>query len=644
MGIGGLWTYCKDNLPSCGQRVDLVQVAKHRGGIILLVDYYSFEFLVIEKLWSIMNRTTDNPYLKYSGGEYHTLNDYVTKFTQDLKSLGIELEFVVDGAQGTSPEVLDTKTPVWKRRYAQYLKDQRHIISMLNGEIEVHNLRCSLQPVLLTMQLLATLKACGCTVHCVSEEADRFIALKLQTDPRAFAVLSNDTDFCVFEGGAMIYSQMFDMCKNIKLMPRTLLPMKPSKLMCQVVSAEKFQNHQQMIEFSIMAGNDTTKPFKKKLNRLLDGPQSIQNVARWVKFYECVENHPKYIQIQAECPSLQVAVETSRAFFTLADVASGEPSHSIAALLSRGMRQGTFHSSLLAMHNGVYWATVNIEQPSLCGKTAEAALTELRKRIYRMVLPEDVVTVTEYGIDQTSQHFTPIRVKYVLRFLLFLTMNPLDAISLLKRTCLLREIVHDDLVPGSDHLYFQVDVDQYRSVPSILSICPEEVQGNLQHFERIITHQEDGSTKSWFERYGRRTGFLCHILRYFLLLNRKHNLLITEDEFCALFAVVFGSSDERWHQGLRLKPSPRCATISTWFQNVYLYAHRLLGGILYLSAEFPTPADIFSGAVWNSFYACRNCEEMPPSAVSRCKNDMDQTASFRENRVILKEIVDDLFG
>ncbi|XP_067658821.1 uncharacterized protein [Haliotis asinina] len=602
MGVGGLWSYCKENLRSCGQIVDLVQVAKKRGGIILLVDYYSFEFLIIEKVWSIMDSTSDNPYLRHSGGEYQTLHNYVTKFTQDLKSLGIELEFVLDGAQGTSPEVLDTRTPVWKKRYTKYVKDQGRIIGMLNGEKETHGMRCSLQPVLLTMQLLFTLKACGCTVHCVSEEADRLIALRLQTDQRAFAVLSNDTDFCVFKGGAMIYSQMFDIYKNIKLMPETLLPRKPKKLMCQVVSAERvrtslgFQNHQQMIEFSIMAGNDTTKPYMKHLNHLLDGPRSLQNVARWVKSYECVENHPKYMQIQ--CPGLRAAVETSRAFFTLADVAPREPSHPIAALLSTGMRLGTFHSSLLAMHNGVYWATVNIEQPSLCGKTAEAALAELRKRIYRMLLPEDVNTVIEYGIDQISQHFTPIR----------------------------------------------VDVHQYRTVPSILSICAEDVERNVQHFERIITHQEDGSTKSWFERYGRRTGFLCHILRYFLLLNWKQNLLITEDEFCALFAVVFGTRDERWYQRLGIKPSPRCVTISTWFQNIYLYAHRLLGEVLYLSAEFPTPADIFSGAVWNSFYACCNCKEMPTSDFSRCKDEMDQTLASGENRVILKEIVNDLFG
>ncbi|XP_048241154.1 uncharacterized protein LOC124144958 isoform X2 [Haliotis rufescens] len=358
----------------------------------------------------------------------------------------------------------------------------------------------------------------------------------------------------------------------------------------------QLQNLRQMIEFSIMAGNDITKPFMNQLSRLLEGSRSIPNVTRWVQTYGFVENHPKYKQIQ--CPSLQAAVERSRAFYTLAAVELDEPSNPIAALLGRGMTLGTFHSSLLAMHNGVYWETVHIEQPSLCGKTAETALAELRKRIYRMVLPEDVNTVTEFGISPTNQHFTGI----------------------------------------------QVDVDQYRSVPSMLNICPGEVQENLQHFERIITHQEVASTKSWFEDYGRRTGFLCHILRYFLLLNWKQNLFITQDEFCALFAVVFGSRNERWHQGLRIKPSPRSATISAWFQNVYLHAHRLLGGVLYLSDEFPTPADIFSGAVWNSYYAYRKSEDMPTPAFSRCKNEIDQTVSSMENRDMMKEIVNGVFG
>lgn len=125
MGVGGLWTYCKDNLPSCGQRVDLVQVAKQRHGIVLLVDYYSFEFLIIEKFWSTLSRATGNPYLKHSGGEYHTLNEYITKFIKDLKSLGIELEFVLDGAQGTSPEVLDMRTPVWKKTVCSVCEESK---------------------------------------------------------------------------------------------------------------------------------------------------------------------------------------------------------------------------------------------------------------------------------------------------------------------------------------------------------------------------------------------------------------------------------------------------------------------------------------------------------------------------------------
>ncbi|KAK7486146.1 hypothetical protein BaRGS_00022612 [Batillaria attramentaria] len=45
MGIRGLLSVILDRKSECSQTVDLIQVAKERGGIEILVDFYSFRAL-----------------------------------------------------------------------------------------------------------------------------------------------------------------------------------------------------------------------------------------------------------------------------------------------------------------------------------------------------------------------------------------------------------------------------------------------------------------------------------------------------------------------------------------------------------------------------------------------------------------------
>lgn len=70
----------------------------------------------------------------------------------------------------------------------------------------------------------------------------------------------------------------------------------------------------------------------------------------------------------------------------------------------------------------------------------------------------------------------------------------------------------------------------------------------------------------WFDRYGRKNGFIVYLLRYFLLQNWGHNLHINDKEFLALTALVFGRPTEKQYQYISLRPTPRCVSIGTWFQ------------------------------------------------------------------------------
>ena len=47
MGIRGLLSHCLEHRQQCSNVVDLVEIAQQKGGIELLVDFYSFEHLLV---------------------------------------------------------------------------------------------------------------------------------------------------------------------------------------------------------------------------------------------------------------------------------------------------------------------------------------------------------------------------------------------------------------------------------------------------------------------------------------------------------------------------------------------------------------------------------------------------------------------
>ena len=55
MGIRGLLSYCLEHRQECVETVDLVEVAQQRQGIELLVDFYSFEHLLVRKFWKSLS-------------------------------------------------------------------------------------------------------------------------------------------------------------------------------------------------------------------------------------------------------------------------------------------------------------------------------------------------------------------------------------------------------------------------------------------------------------------------------------------------------------------------------------------------------------------------------------------------------------
>ncbi|KAH3810938.1 hypothetical protein DPMN_139337 [Dreissena polymorpha] len=69
-----------------------------------------------------------------------------------------------------------------------------------------------------------------------------------------------------------------------------------------------------------------------------------------------------------------------------------------------------------------------------------------------------------------------------------------------------------------------------------------------------------------FERYGRKNGFIVYLLRFFIVLNWGRYLHITNNEFLALVAMMFGKRQESHYQSMAKCPTVRCVTIGNWMQ------------------------------------------------------------------------------
>lgn len=242
MGVKGLLSHCLEQYSDCVQEFDLVSVARDRAGIEILVDYYSFQQFIVQKFWKSLSQVRQNEYVRIIGAEYGTLDEFISRLVKDLESLQIWLVFYVDGAKGSSPAAMEEKLDTWINRFDQEIGRLRDLLDVCREMRSMQDLpdSSSIRPVLLEPQLMRTLRRCGCEVHqCVSGEADLIIAKALASRQRAFAVLSNDSDFCIFRGSCFIPHDLFDLNNDLGLGKPSLFTKKPLRLTVGVIAESR---------------------------------------------------------------------------------------------------------------------------------------------------------------------------------------------------------------------------------------------------------------------------------------------------------------------------------------------------------------------------------------------------------------------
>ena len=240
MGVRGLLGYCLEHESECVKFVDIVEVAKEQGPIEILVDFYAFIHHIMQRFWKTMAAVDKNPMLM--GGEYAILDAYLTNLIIDLRSCRIHLVMYVDGAKGSSKTTMERKLQTWKDRRSQDMRKMRDNLDVIAGEKQITDM-CDdslILPVLLEIQIFETFKICKCkVVYCTAGEADYVLAQNLMIRPKAFAIFSNDSDFCIFENCQFIPCQLFDTNNDMKLGEMKRKPEKPQRLRVGVIHSHQ---------------------------------------------------------------------------------------------------------------------------------------------------------------------------------------------------------------------------------------------------------------------------------------------------------------------------------------------------------------------------------------------------------------------
>ncbi|XP_055864784.1 uncharacterized protein LOC106074410 [Biomphalaria glabrata] len=569
MGVHKLWSYVKQNKAETVAYVDLIELAKsYPEKMNILIDFYCFEHFLTEKFLASLGNVNDIDSLIYAGGEYKLMDRTLRCLILELRRVNIEPIFYLDGAKGSADISTKQKMQTWKNRYLDSQKGLKNVFFYLRGERPLTDVNLSrlTRPCLQEMQNVLTLQDLGCKMFLrVSGEADYMIAKDLMENQNAFCVLSNDTDFTIFPDSVLLPQDMFDLTLQLGQGLSSFEPRVPENLICGIIRTENVMNllklpdHRSLIEVAIIGGNDFTMPILSKHSTFMYHYKgNFQNLSSLINQSGSIEKCDFFGELMVKDENFRNAVQHSRQFYSLSLPDEEEPEKGYSFnVIADNIRLGKLPSTIVSMHRGIYWHRQILEDPGPDMPVAEQVLARLRAYIYKILLPHDKSYAVETG-----------------------------------RT--VRKLLTDVKV-------FKATDDR---IPSLAEVTKNTFSSNLKLFELIIQHQEFNENKceSYFKQFGIQLGFIGLLLRYFLCLNWNQNLYISPEEFYVLVAWILAEHDTFHYYKLRMKPSPRCMTMASWFQALYRNAYAFLGNILDVSNEFPSPRDMFSFSTWVALY------------------------------------------
>lgn len=210
MGVFGLTTYYTNNKELVSEKYDLVEEAsKDWEALEIVVDYISFIIELTIKSVELEQDGYTSRSLASSCGNYDIFKTLVSNIITKLRKCGIELVFFNDGAYGSDKANFARKFETVKGRYQSNIEVLTHIQDYCRGHAASRG--ALVVPPLTSKQMQYIIKELDCKMFHTPGEADLAIAKYLVENEKAFAVLGNDSDFCVLKGCRFIPDVWFDL-------------------------------------------------------------------------------------------------------------------------------------------------------------------------------------------------------------------------------------------------------------------------------------------------------------------------------------------------------------------------------------------------------------------------------------------------
>ena len=643
MGVRGLLGYILQHREECVEYIDLVERAREppyceNGGLEILVDYFCFEKWLYERL--LRGVAPDNLFARVCGGEYWVAHEGVQRLQQDLAAVNIRLVWIVDGSKGSSNRTWRRKLPTWKQRHSEDINRVNRALQMCAGLIAPleYTDDIGVRPTLLRFQILKSLREVGAEViQLAFGEADYTIAQALTMRSNAVAVLSNDSDFALFRDSVFVPFELFDIENDIGLNSSSsgVSQSRPLRLLVGAVSTLRvmkslhLKEWRQLVQVGMLSGVELTQgelprggDWLPKLGVRFGGgsamvlPQIADAVAN-APNGDAMKLEPVHSHLEHN-PRFRAACQEAEQYYGLlcSETEAQYLDHQLSHYLEAGVQEGRLPSQLIPPHLGFKWHQVLLEDLTPGHPVAAWAMQPIRERLYALLLDRKQTTqeVEEWGrgnrCEIERRRVRPAR----------------DA---------LKAAGQDGVNAARLHR-----VEPWRTESShtrILDACVGYLERNCSEKLRPA---------SLLRLYGSQRASVLMTLRYLLLLCWRRELWIQEKEFVALAAAVLGvdSVRPRWYSALGLRPSVRCVTISSWFQELANLVCCQIMSLLY--TEQPEPRGYFSGCVFTAFFmihAHTNGAPLTLEADSRRQIERDFDRAFRNCRQLISLLTEDIF-
>ena len=584
MGVKGLWWFLKKLVLDEGDdnkvfhSFDLVKEAsQHPDGLTLIVDFYPFEYWIMNQVHNdYFNEQCDkNPWLTISGGEYSCFGDYLVDLVKVFNKCGIKMVVVCSAGRCTSANQMEFKYARWLQTDIRDMKKVHDVLATLEDSDQYicKPNKESKSPTLLPLELTERLRLSGCEVLCCLDgEADPFIA-QLYHERKAFAILSNDSDFLLFENCRYInLDESFDvdgvlgqfMRKNefeSGKLPSLSVKAVDSK---DVYSILELPNLDAACDLSFILGNDVSKQFPDLYKHLSLFRFSIRGVISRLKKFGPLEKNPLFTKQALSDPNIREAHRMTHELYKIKAPLQGDD-NPVNKAICDAVLHCEFAGNCLAISRGFYWQDAKIVETNDSISSlysAESACLPIRLVLYKMLLSNsEKAEVIEFRPVKTAQ----LTEKMTISIKQAVENNP--ALASLPR------------------------IDQVREMPLAKRMQLFDHIVNKCCFETDIEKMDEDNQVKIYEQFKWPMAFRVYLCRLTWLLNCEHsNLRLSRSEMESVLASVLAMQDpENAHIGIEapVKPTRRSLTVGSFLQVCQIFAPLFLKRIRILQFFAP---------------------------------------------------------